>query len=96
MQVTIRRDPHCRQPSRLDVDMVVARQRSAMLGRRRPVMQAWAAFLAGGADAKVVPIAAGRKASGVSSFSWIAFSVPCGALSAHRGRSLARLAPIRC
>jgi hypothetical protein len=36
--------------------VVQAYQRSAMLERRRPVMQVWAAFLAGGAEANVVPL----------------------------------------
>jgi integrase len=42
--------------------VVQAYQRSAMLERRRPVMQAWALFLAGGAEANVVPISSGRRA----------------------------------
>jgi hypothetical protein len=42
--------------------VVQAYQRSSMLDRRRPVMQAWASFLTGEADAKkVVPISEGRK-----------------------------------
>ena len=36
--------------------VVQAYQRSSMLERRRPVMQAWASFLTGEADPKVVPI----------------------------------------
>jgi integrase len=43
--------------------VVQAYQRSAMLERRRPVMQAWAAFLAGGAEANVVPF---KRAEGVT------------------------------
>jgi hypothetical protein len=35
-----------------------------MVERCRPVMAAWAAFLAGGAQAKVVPITAGKKLGG--------------------------------
>jgi integrase len=41
--------------------VVEAYQRSAMLERRRPVMQEWAAYLSGDASDKVVPITAGRK-----------------------------------
>ena len=42
--------------------VVQAYQRSSMLERRRPIMQAWAEFLDGGAaSAKVVPIARGRR-----------------------------------
>jgi integrase len=36
--------------------VVQAYQRSSMLDRRRPVMQAWTSFLAGGAEANVVPL----------------------------------------
>jgi hypothetical protein len=42
--------------------VVQAYQRSATLERRRRVMQAWAAFPAGGAEANVVPITRGRRA----------------------------------
>jgi chaperonin GroEL (HSP60 family) len=35
---------------------VQAYQRSAMLERRTPVMQAWASFVAAGAEANVVPL----------------------------------------
>jgi hypothetical protein len=38
-------------------------QRSSMLERRRPIMQAWALFLSGEAEAKVVPLANRRKRS---------------------------------
>ena len=42
--------------------VVAAYQRSSMLERRRPVMQAWASFLTGRkTDAKVVPMSAGRR-----------------------------------
>jgi integrase len=41
--------------------VVQAYQRSSILERRRPVMQAWASFLSGAADAKVVPLAGRRK-----------------------------------
>jgi hypothetical protein len=39
-----------------------AYNRAAMVERRRPVMQAWASFLVGGAEANVVPISSGRRA----------------------------------
>jgi integrase len=41
--------------------VVEAYQRSAMLERRRPVMQAWANYLSEEPSAKVVPITAGQK-----------------------------------
>jgi integrase len=41
--------------------VVQAYQRSSMLDRRRPVMQAWASFLTGEVDANVVPLAGRRK-----------------------------------
>jgi integrase len=41
--------------------VVQAYQRSAMLERRRPVMQAWASFLAGEGEGNVVPISSGRR-----------------------------------
>jgi integrase len=41
--------------------VVAAYQRSAMLERRRPVMQSWANYLSGESSAKVVPITAGQK-----------------------------------
>jgi integrase len=42
-------------------DVVRAYQRSDLLERRRPVMTAWAEFLVGEVEAKVVSIGAGRK-----------------------------------
>jgi hypothetical protein len=42
--------------------VVQAYQRSAMLERRSPVMQAWAFFLAGVAEANEVPISSSRRA----------------------------------
>ena len=42
--------------------VVQAYQRSSMLERRRPIMQEWASFLTGEADAgKVVPVVVGRR-----------------------------------
>jgi integrase len=43
--------------------VVQAYQRSSMLERRRPIMQAWASFLTGKADAKVVRLSGRRKRS---------------------------------
>ncbi len=43
--------------------VVQAYQRSSMLERRRPIMQEWASFLTGEADAKVVPWSGRRKRS---------------------------------
>ena len=43
--------------------VVQAYQRSSMLERRRPVMDAWADFVTGKASAKVVPIKARARAS---------------------------------
>jgi len=40
--------------------VVAAYQRSSMLERRRPVMQAWATYLSEEPSAKVTPITAGR------------------------------------
>jgi integrase len=39
-----------------------AYRRGDALAKRRELMEAWAAFLAGGAEAKVVPISSGRRA----------------------------------
>ncbi len=41
--------------------VVQAYQRSSMLERRRPIMQAWASFLTGKTAAKVVSIGSRRK-----------------------------------
>jgi hypothetical protein len=43
--------------------VVQAYQRSSMLERRRPVMKAWASFLTGEADPKVVALSGRRKRS---------------------------------
>ena len=48
--------------------VVQAYQRSSMLERRRPVMQAWASLLTCGADPKVVSLSDGRKRCGPVGF----------------------------